>query len=105
MLRCCAVDFRTVRRDKATTQHSADTPRDDLSRRPTGECPASEDVDAAADELEVLGYDLERALHWSRMRGRHLRAGGSVRWYADGTFVLIPGVAGVGRVITRSGDT
>lgn len=99
-----ALDVPGAERDNATTPNCDDTPGSHISRRdPAGGVPRN-DIDECADELDVLGYDLERALHWSRMRGRHLRAGGSVRWFADGTFVLEPGVAGIGRVITHSGE-
>lgn len=92
-------------RDNATTEPSAHDP--DLEQSDAlGRGRAASELDELSQfEMDVLTYDMERALHWSRMRGQHLRRGGTVRWFPDGTFVLESGVAGIGQVVTRSGDT
>lgn len=81
-----------MQRDNAKTSTGADTPDSSPTRRPERGCPAPDHDELP--EMELLGYDLERELQWSRVRGQHLRRGGTVRWSRDG-FVLQPGVAGV----------
>ena len=91
-------------RDNATTPTSADSPPDDSHpAADRGRVPRSDDQ-FDLDDMDLLPYNMERELHWSRMRGRHLRRGGTVRWYRDGTFVLEPIGPGVKRGVTRTGD-
>lgn len=104
VLRSCCIDFQRCERDNAKTEHSADISEAQPTRRSLGDVPRSELVEhELGDLVDMLPYDVERELYWSRVRGNHLRRGGTVRWIGD-TFVLEPGVAGVTRGVTRTGD-
>ena len=95
-----ALDRSELERDNATTPNCDDTPGPSDPPSETGGVPRIgfdlADLDLLDDRIP---WEIERDAHWSRVRGRHLRRGGTVVWHGD-TFELLPPVAGIdGRVV------